>query len=84
MDQLNIGIDGAKKAYMFKTFNPRDLRELTNSLRKKGIPVCSGNEGYWLAGNKNELEHTKNMVNSRIRELMEVANGLKTVKFFDV
>lgn len=38
-------------------YTRREIREIVFSLRGKNVPICSGNDGYWL-GNKEDIRRT--------------------------
>ena len=46
-----------------------EVRKMVASLRKKGIPLCSGKEGYFYAASAGEVYAT-------IRELKKMRSGL--------
>lgn len=54
-----------------KVFSIREssLRKMVNGLRRKGVPIASGAEGYYYANNAVEVYAT-------IRELTKLRNGL--------
>lgn len=47
-----------------------DLRKQVNRLRKKGVPIASGREGYYYAATAGEVYST-------IRQLREMERGLQ-------
>lgn len=47
-----------------------DLRKQVNRLRKKGVPIASGREGYYYAATAGEVYST-------IRQLREMEHGLQ-------
>ena len=47
-----------------------ELRRQVNRLRRRKVPVCSGPEGYFYAGNAGEIYAT-------IRQLRQMADGLE-------
>ena len=50
-------ISGGDLSRMFGC-NKRELRNKINFLRCQGNPICSGNEGYWYAGSKEDIADT--------------------------
>ena len=37
----------------------RYIKQAIRDLRLEGLPICSGNEGYWIARSEEELSRTK-------------------------
>lgn len=67
----------------------KDLEELTglrggevraklHELRKQGIPIASGADGYSYANNRAELQPTINCYYSRIAEMYAAVRGLES------
>ena len=81
LERLGVGRENALKARQLG--EERDIRYIVSNLRKKNYAICSGNEGYWIA--KNEFEKTESLgkINSRIKELTAVAEGLKKAKAYE-
>ena len=75
LERLGVGKENALKARQLG--EDREVRYIVSSLRKKKYPICSGDEGYWIA--RTEIEKTESLgkINSRIKELTAVAEGLK-------
>ena len=48
----------------------KELRKLVNRLRREGVPIASGREGYYYASNAGEVYAT-------IRSLRKMASGLE-------
>ena len=71
LEKLGVGKQNALKARQLG--EERDIRYIVSSLRKKNFPICSGDEGYWIA--RTEIEKTESLgkINSRIKELTAVA-----------
>lgn len=78
----HLGKSKAIKARNLKEFgDARTIRLLVNSLRKEGIPICSGNSGYWYANSQNEVEEIANKLKSHINDLKDVCAGLDNALF---
>lgn len=54
----------------------RQLRQVISDLRYMGHPICSGDEGYFFAQTREELEATIRQLNSRIVKIAKARNGL--------
>lgn len=78
LNRLGIGRENAKKAPQLG--NARILRRIVASLRRKEYPICSGDEGYWIAKDEQEKLESVSMINSRIARLTAVSEGLKKSK----
>ena len=81
LERLGVGRENALKARQLG--EERDIRYIVSSLRKKNYPICSGNEGYWIARNEIEKAESLGKINSRIAELTAVVEGLKKAKAYD-
>ena len=78
LSRLGVGRENAKTAPQLG--NARILRRIVASLRRKEYPICSGDEGYWLAKNSEEIRESVSLINSRIARLTAVAEGLKNAE----
>ncbi len=56
--------------------NTRSLRRIIHSLRCKGVPICSDENGYYVARIEDDLEQTIAHLNSRIEKIANARNGL--------
>ncbi len=54
----------------------RKIRDIVNTLRCDGHPVCSDDGGYYYAANKSEILGSIRQLNSRIEKISEAKNGL--------
>lgn len=54
----------------------RQLRQAVSDLRCAGHPICSGDDGYFYAETREELEATIRQLNSRISKIAGARNGL--------
>lgn len=54
----------------------RKLRNVINSLRCKGKPICSDENGYYYAENQREVIGSIRQLNSRIGNIARAKNGL--------
>lgn len=53
-----------------------EVREMVNYLRMQGIPICSGNQGYWIAENESEVMKTLLNLTRRKQGLDNAIRGL--------
>lgn len=53
------------------------LRDVINSLRQQGEPICSGLVGYWYAVDIDELEQNINALDGRALKIMSATKGMK-------
>lgn len=53
------------------------IREETNKLRAKGIPVCTSNVGYYYSEDEEEIAHTIAALSSRIKQMQKARRGLR-------
>ena len=81
LERLGVGKENALKARQLG--EDREVRYIVSSLRKKKYPICSGDEGYWIAKNEIEKAESLGKINSRIAELTAVAEGLKKAKAYE-
>ena len=81
LERLGVGKENALKARQLG--EERDIRYIVSSLRKKNFPICSGDEGYWIARNETEKVESLGKINSRIKELTAVAEGLKKARAYE-
>ena len=54
----------------------RKIRDIVNSLRCEGHPICSDDCGYYYGANENEVLGSIRQLNSRIEKIAEAKNGL--------
>lgn len=80
---LGIGVEHAKKRGEITGltgYNAREIRLAVNDLRGNGYPICSGDEGYWIAKNAEEVDRTIRRLLSEARNIQEVINCLEVSK----
>ena len=82
LEKLGVGKENALKARQLG--EDRVVRLIVSRLRKKSYPICSGDEGYWIAKNEYEKAETLGKINSRIAELKVAAEGLKKAKVYEI
>ncbi len=65
-------------AYLQDRFciSSRTVRMLVNQLRNDGNPICSGDNGYYYAADREELIASIRQMSSRIREISKARRGL--------
>lgn len=56
----------------------RVIRHMVHYLRISGVPICSGNSGYYYAKNKDEVEGVMKYLMSFISNYQEAFDGLNT------
>lgn len=54
-----------------------DIRRIINESRSKFIPIASDSNGYFIATEPEELNHTIAQLNSRIHKMIVAREGLK-------
>lgn len=53
------------------------VRKLVNESRSNFVPIASDGNGYFIAENPDELNHTIAQINSRIHNMIRAREGLK-------
>ena len=53
------------------------IRNIVNNLRANFVPIASDSNGYFIAENPDELNHTIAQINSRIHKMIKAREGLK-------
>ena len=53
------------------------IRKIVNESRSKFIPIASDGDGYFIATQPEELNHTIAQLNSRIHMMIKAREGLK-------
>lgn len=54
----------------------RNLRRKISSLRQDGVPICSGETGYYYAGNQKEINETVCRMNELVTTVSNARTGL--------
>lgn len=54
----------------------RNLRRKISALRLDGYPICSGDMGYYFAGNQAEINATVGRLNELVTKVSNSRNGL--------
>lgn len=54
----------------------RRVREAIRRLRLDGVPVVSGDSGYWISGSPGETRRFVRQMRSRAREILRVARAV--------
>ena len=55
--------------------SPREARYITASLREKGVPIVTGDNGYWIATKQEEIDQTVAVLKAKgIKTLMAAWN----------
>jgi biotin operon repressor len=55
----------------------RTIRNVVNTLRCEGNPICSDENGYYYAANRKEILRSIGQLNSRIGKIAKAKQGLK-------
>lgn len=55
-----------------------ELRSTVNRLRKCGVPVCSGHQGYWLARTDKEILETVHNLRGRALSMLSAASKMQS------
>ena len=53
------------------------IRQVVNNSRANFVPIASDGNGYFIAENPDELDHTIAQINSRIHKMIQAREGLK-------
>ncbi len=53
------------------------IRKIVNKSRANFVPIASDSNGYFIAEQPEELEHTIAQINSRIHKMIKAREGLK-------
>ena len=56
-----------------------ELRKCINSLRTRGIPICSSTEGYYYSENEDDISGTINQLRGRVRKIECAQNGMSQI-----
>ena len=73
---------GAGKAIQSKSLalrlqiSGRKIRDVVNTLRCEGYPICSDDGGYYYAANRQDVMRSIRQLNSRIEKIAEAKDGL--------
>lgn len=59
---------------------PREARLLTASLREKGIPIVTGDNGYWIATKQAEIDRTVAVLRAKGIKTLAAAENLKACR----
>lgn len=54
-----------------------EIRRIINENRSHFVPIASDSNGYFIATQPNELDHTIAQLNSRIHKMIVAREGLK-------
>lgn len=54
----------------------RNLRRKISALRMEGVPICSGDTGYYFADSQNEINATVGRLNELVTKISNSRNGL--------
>jgi hypothetical protein len=54
-----------------------EIRKIVNESRSQFIPIASDKNGYFIATEPEELNHTIAQINSRIHKMIKAREGLK-------
>lgn len=79
MLKLHKGEENAIKSYEIEKYfhiSCSTVREVINSLRVKGFPICSGGKGYFFAENEIDLRRTIAHLNGRKSSIENAILGL--------
>lgn len=71
----------SKEIERFLNISGEDVRFIVNSLRKKGYPIGSSREGYFICRTAEELEGTIEHLKGRVRGIKRAINGLYKAKY---
>lgn len=60
--------------------SPREARYITASLREKGVPIVTGDNGYWIATKQEEIDQTVAVLKAKGIKTLVAAKNLKACK----
>lgn len=83
LDKIYIGKEySTSLAYISHTvgYDERMVKRIIRDLRLKGVPICSGRGGYWIASNRLELEETINNFYSQYSAIKKTLDALKKIR----
>jgi len=75
----HTGIEKAVPSYRLEaafSMKGSEIRRYVNSLRRDGVPICSGENGYFYASTYEELEATVRQLDSRIEKIAKARDGI--------
>ena len=58
----------------------REVRLITASLREKGVPIVTGDNGYWIATKQEEIDRTVAVLRAKALNTFMAALNLKDCK----
>ena len=65
-------------------FNSQEIKNVVQKKKKKGYPICSGRDGYWLTNSSLELKSTINLLRAHKDTLENTVDALNhTLKELD-
>lgn len=76
---LRVGESGAstlRDLCRYTEADGRRVREAIRRLRLDGVPVVSGDSGYWISGSPGETRRFVRQMRSRAREILRVARAV--------
>lgn len=76
LERLGIGEENARTAKDLK-FSPRTLRKMVEEMRRDGVPICSTNNGYFIALTYEEAAGTINRMMAMANNTMDSAENLR-------
>lgn len=77
LKDYHLGKDSAIKAKDMRQWGtPREIRDVVNQLRKEGVPICSGNVGYYYAKTSSEVKRVLKFLQGFLREIEQARLGL--------
>lgn len=71
------GVKARTLKVLFKV-TEREVRDVVNTLRAEGYPICSGNQGYYFAATEDELKVTIQQLRSRVNQINNAIHGLSS------
>jgi biotin operon repressor len=80
LKENHVGKENAVKSKVLEELfglSGQEVRSIVNQLRSEGVPICSGQKGYWFAKNRTEIQETLRNLTQRIQGITNAINGLK-------
>lgn len=72
-------IQAGELAGVFGT-DKRGIRNMVNFLRSSGMPICSGQSGYWYSDDPADIQKTIDTMSAKITGIQKAITGLQIAK----
>lgn len=72
-------VEGVNSYFPGAKFTQLRLRVCINYMRKTGVPVMSGNKGYWISYDKIDLINMITSLENRAKSIESASKGLRKI-----